>query len=52
MLKIGKVFITSVNTSSEKVLFVASNQQLTDLAGVSTDPRKFCIIVVESTYNL
>ena len=47
-----KTFIKSVDTSPEKVIFVASNQQLTDSAGFCTDPRKFCIIGVDPTCNV
>ena len=52
MLNIEKAFIRSVDTLPEKVIFVASNQQLTDLAGFCTDPRKFCIIGVDPTCNV
>ena len=41
ILNIEKAFIRSVDTSPEKVIFVASNQQLTDLAGFCTDPQIF-----------
>ena len=51
MLNIEKAFIRSVDTSPERVIFVASNQHLTDLAGFCTEPRKFCIIGVDPTYN-
>ena len=47
MMNKEKAFIRSVDTSPEKVIFVASNQQLTDLARFCTDPRKFCIISVD-----
>ena len=50
MLNIEKAFVISVDTSPEEVIFVASNQQLTDLAGFCTDPQKFCIIGVDATY--
>ena len=49
MLNIEKSFIRSVNTSPEKVIFVASNQQVTDLVGFCTDLRNFCIIGVDPT---
>ena len=52
MLNIENAFIRSVDTSPEKVIFVASNQLLTDLAGFCTDPRIFCIIGVDPTYNV
>ena len=52
MLSIEKAFIISVDTSPEKVIFVASNQQLADLAGFCIDPQKFCIIGVDPTYNV
>ena len=52
MLNIEIAFIRSVGTSPEKVIFVASNQQLTNLAHFCTDPRKFCIIGVDLTYNV
>ena len=42
----------SVDTFPEIVIFVASNQQLTDLAGFCTDPRLPCIIGVDPTYNV
>ena len=51
MLNIEKAFIRSVDTFPEKVMFVASNPQLTDLAGFCTDPLNFCIIDVYPTYN-
>ena len=41
ILNIEKAFIRSVDTSPEKVIFVTSNQQLTDLAGFCTDPQIF-----------
>ena len=47
MLNIEKAFIKSVDISPEKVIFVASNQQLIDLAGFCTDLRKSCIIGVD-----
>ena len=52
MLNIEKAFIRSVDTLPEQVIFVASNQQLTDLAGFCTDPRKFSIIGVNTTCNV
>ena len=52
MLNIEKAFIRSVDTSPGKVLFVASNQQLTELVRFCTDPRKFCIIGDDPTYNV
>ena len=52
MLNIEKAFIRSIDTSSERVIFVASNQHLTDLAGFSTEPGKFCIIGFDPTYNV
>ena len=52
MLNIEKTFIRSVDTLPEKVIFVASNQQLTDLAAFCTDARKFCIIGADPTYNV
>ena len=52
MLNIEKAFIRSVDTSPEKVIFVASNQQLTDLADFCTDPRIFRIIFIDPTYNV
>ena len=52
MLNKDKAFITSVDTSPEEVIFVATNQQLTDLAGFSRDPQKLCIIGVDPTYNV
>ena len=47
-----KTFIKSVDTSPEKVIFVASNQQLTDSAGFCIDPRTFCITGVDHTCNV
>ena len=47
-----KAFIRSVETSPEKVVFVASQQQLTDLAQFCTDNRKFCILGVDPTHNV
>ena len=38
MLNIKNTFIRSVDTSPEKVIFVASNQHLTDLVHFCTDP--------------
>ena len=38
MLNIEKAFIISGDTSPEKVISVASNQQLTDLADLYVDP--------------
>ena len=52
MRNIEKAFIRSVETSPEKVIFVASNQQLTDLAGFCTDPRIFYIIGVDHAYSV
>ena len=52
MLNIEKALIRFVDTSPEKVIFVAPNQQLTDLAEFCTDPQKFCIIGVDLTYNV
>ena len=52
MLNIEKTFIRSVDTLPEKVMFVTSNQQLTNLVGFSTDPRMFCIIGVDPTCNV
>ena len=52
MLNIEKAFIRSVDISPEKVIFVASNHQLTDLAGFCTDPRKFCVIGIDPAYNV
>ena len=52
MLNIEKAFIKSVDISPEKVIFVASNQQLIDLAGFCTDLRKSCIIGVDPTCNV
>ena len=49
MLNIEKTFIRSVDTSPEKVIFVASNQQLTDLADFCTGPQTFCVIGVDLT---
>ena len=52
MLDIEKAFIKSVDTSPEKIILVASNQQLTDLVGFCTDLRKFCIVTVDPTCNV
>ena len=49
MLNVEKAFIRSVDTSPEKVIFVASSQHL---ARFCTDSRKFCIIGVDPTYNV
>ena len=50
MLNIEKAFIRCVDTSPEKVIFVASNQQLTHLASFWADSQKFCIICVDPTF--
>ena len=46
MLNMEKAFIRPVDTSPEKVIMVASNQKLTDLAGFCTDPRNFILSVL------
>ena len=52
MLNIEEAFIRSVDTSPEKVIFVASNKQLADLACSCKDPPKVFIIDVDPTNNI
>ena len=52
MLSIEKAFIRPIDTSPQKVVFVASNQQLKDLVGFCTGPGKFCIIGDDPTCNV